>query len=657
MICNDCGEEFKNLAKHYNRPNTICKIHKDILFTCRLCGYICKNYKFIISHTKLCIGELKLNSPIELLESKLKFTEDKLKTSEKLIEKYTKHISELDRTIQIEKIYNNALNIILNKYSGIPSSEYRDLREDLTDGIHIHKLQEEDIPLLFHINTRDRVLQSKGETSTLGRSQSKVPAIVSEDTSKGGVAYGDSEESGIIQINLGKNSDKNKWENKNFKPKKDRYRPVPKVEILKDLHEIIEIREHSGVIHEPLDEVNPSGLSYENTCLIDSTIGIQSELLLSESSEIKPRVRESIKKIKSPVTREYLVSNKVISDIDENIKEIMNLNFENINLEECHLTIKNIFNSVKEGKLYGKDLNLISKIRYKMLGWLNIKEYENVINEHLNTLNNIFIDKKYDKNKRNKLIFDSFTSLELRLIRFGKYFEKVLDIDDVERLRISMEICTDFPKKYEPFKRSFKKLQNYNIVLFTLKKCIESNLINKYGFNNIVYIKLPNSKHNDPYSFYYLEKVVGEDILTSKRYWKLDCRLEDISEELSNNLLPYCITLYRNIYFDMFGDNIYRNDIDTIYPIAGNEMDQLVENILILSNLEKCRDLLIEIINVNCVHKPTDIDFINLRADDSSQKSRFKDYRKNFNYNEIIHKLFNIISDNEIDYFLNKFKF
>ena len=106
----------------------------------------------------------------------------------------------------------------------------------------------------------------------------------------------------------------------------------------------------------------------------------------------------------------------------------------------------------------------------------------------------------------------------------------------------------------------------------------------------------------------------------------------------------------------MFGDNIYRNDIDTIYPIAGNEMDQLVENILILSNLEKCRDLLIEIINVNCVHKPTDIDFINLRADDSSQKSRFKDYRKNFNYNEIIHKLFNIISDNEIDYFLNKFK-
>lgn len=597
--CDDCGESFKNINIHNSKTNTICKIHKNILFTCRLCCYNTKNYKEILYHVKLCNGDLKLKSPIELLELKLSIYEDKIKASEKIIEKYIKTISDLERTLQIEKIYNNVLNIFFTQNND--NINFKNLREDLNDGIHFYNIKEEDIPFIFHTVSDDKKFLTKHKIqkdSFENNDKQLRDSSILEIGITSPILSSKKEIPSIMNFNLDTNkitskSPKNKITEKIIlKPKKDRYRPI----------DCVELNNEDDITNELTTKLNK---------------------------------------------------------VEDSIKETINLNFENINLDECYVTINNIFNTIKEGKLYSKDLNVISKIRCKMLGWLNIKQYEILIREHFDILNNLFNEKKYDKNKRNKLIFDSFSSLELRLIRFGKYYEKSLDIDDIERLRISMEFCTFHPKQYESFKRGFKKFQNYNIVLFTLKKCIESNLINRYGFNNIVYINLPNSKDNDPYSYYYLEKL--EDIHKSnsksdpKRYWKLDCRLEDLSEELCNTLLPYCITLYRSIYYDMFNDNIYRKDIDSIYPIAGNELDQLIENILLLSNLEKVRDLLRDIIKEKCLHKPTDMDLINLRADDTSQKSRFKEYRKNYNQNEIISKLYTIITENEINEFLNKF--
>lgn len=538
MNCNDCGEFFKSLTKHKD-TNTTCKKYKNILFTCRLCNYFCKSYNKIILHTSICEGTLYLDSPIEEHIKKIDELTNKLKASEKIMDKYNKTIKDYERTLNIEKVYTNILGNILNKNLKINISE---IREDLSDGIHIHNIKEDDIPFIFHTNDKD-------------------------DT--------------MIQVNMCDKNDSNKGI---LKPKKDRFRQIDCVKLI--------------------DEV-----------------------------------------------KEDEIQNKV-SIVDDSIKETIILNFDNINLHECKENITKIFDSIKEGKLYQKDLNLIKQIRSKMLGLLNIKEYEDLIYEHIGILNKIFEDKKYDKIKRNKIISDSFSSLELRLVKFGRYVEKMLDIDDIERLKVSMEVCTIFPKQYVPFKRGFKTFFNYNLVLFTLKKCIECNMVNRYGFNNIIYINMPNSKDTDPYSFYYLEKIEND-----KRCWKLDCRLEDISEELSNTVLPYCITLYKKIYMDMFGDNVYRKDIETIFPIAGNEMDQLAENILILSNLERCRDLLREIIKEKCIHLPTDNDRINLRTDDSSQKYKFKDYRKKYNPNDIVYSLYSIITENDVEEFLNKFKF
>ena len=50
-----------------------------------------------------------------------------------------------------------------------------------------------------------------------------------------------------------------------------------------------------------------------------------------------------------------------------------------------------------------------------MLGWLNIKEYQDLIFEHIRKLSIIFKSKTYEQKKINKIISESLSPLEMRL--------------------------------------------------------------------------------------------------------------------------------------------------------------------------------------------------------------------------------------------------
>lgn len=339
-----------------------------------------------------------------------------------------------------------------------------------------------------------------------------------------------------------------------------------------------------------------------------------------------------------------------VEHVDEEVKDIVESNFESIDFEQCKKDITECFKKIRTTRIYNKHLNDIRLIRCKMLGWLNIKEYEDLIYKHINKLSDIFKAKKYEQKKIIKIISEGLSPLEMRLTKYGKYYETDIDSEDVERLKVSLEVCTVFPKEYKPYKRGFKRFHNYNLVLFTLKKCIKSYLFNRYGFYNLVYINMPNSTDTDPYSFYYLEKIDGD-----KRCWKMDCRLEDISTDMSTELLAYCIDLYKKIYRDMFRDNKYRTECEDVYSIAGNEMEQLAENIFILHNQEKCRRLFQQIVKDNAVLVPTDNDKINVRTADAMQKKRFAEYHDEYNPLDIPALLFQDISKNDAQEFVKRF--
>jgi hypothetical protein len=547
MLCQDCDETYIRIEVH-KRPRkhklNNCQKYKDILFTCRNCGYLTKNYSKSLMHQKTCQGSMMMESPTSVLEKELDDITKKYNDTVKLLKDANHNIIALENSLKIEKIFKNALSMVIEQHTSFHTS---DIIEKLSDGINVYDIEEKDIPVIFHSKHEESIIYINTHSPSPSPSQNKKkPKIVP-------------------------------------KKKKERYCAINCIELK--------------------DEVDEEEILYK------------------------------------------------ISIVDEEVKEVIQTNFEDIDIDQCKEEMLKTIAQLKDSKNYNKLLLHIKKIRYKMLGWLNIKEYEELILEHINIFTKIFENKKYIKKNIKKIISKNLTNLELRLSKYGNYPHTILDVDDRERLKVALEVHTIFPKYYTPFKRGFKTFHNYNLVLFTVKKCIECNMINRYGHNNLVYISLPNSKESNPYSYYYLEKIEN-DI----RYWKMDCRLEDVAEEMSTILTPFCLSLYKKIYFDMFGDNMYRSDVESIFPIGGNEMDQLAENIMILVNVESCRTLIRDIIKEKATHYPTDNDRINIRTDDTSQKKRFNDYNKEYNENDIISALFTGITTTDIEEFINRFK-
>jgi hypothetical protein len=343
------------------------------------------------------------------------------------------------------------------------------------------------------------------------------------------------------------------------------------------------------------------------------------------------------------------IKNKV-DNIDKESRLIAETKFNPVNKIECRDTISNIFKNISESRNYTKYIIQLRQIRINMLKWISMRDYEIMLNDHVNTLKNIFMVKSYDKLKIKKLIYESLSNLEKRMIKFGNYFNTQIDSEEIEKVKISLENCIDNPKEYEIFKISFKKMHNYSLALFSIKKCLKSFLINKYGFNNLVYIKLNNTCEKDPHSFYYISGISKEE-----RYWTLDSRLEDLSIELSNSLYPYCLELYRKIYYDSFSNHCYKYNYEYVIPNIYNELDQLAENMIILHNLESCRNILIDLLKEFAILEPTEKDKINIKSQDSTQKAKFKEYKKSYDRNDIVRSLFTDYNEKVYKDFFDRF--
>jgi hypothetical protein len=152
-----------------------------------------------------------------------------------------------------------------------------------------------------------------------------------------------------------------------------------------------------------------------------------------------------------------------------------------------------------------------------------------------------------------------------------------LEIDEIEKLDKVLDLGKQSSKQYIVYNSLtiFNCFYNYGVILFPIKKNLERYLFNSYDLWNIIYLPLPKNTDDDPYSFYVLDKLSKE-----KRYWKMDCRLEDLSSNLIANLLPYMISMFRKLYRDVFGDNDFRKDYSSKCQITECDCEQLLQNII-----------------------------------------------------------------------------
>ena len=316
------------------------------------------------------------------------------------------------------------------------------------------------------------------------------------------------------------------------------------------------------------------------------------------------------------------------------------------NLEQCNIIFNSEFETIKNVRTYSKNLDTIKNTRKKLLGALNISEYINLLNKHINELRKILETKGHQEKKIVSVIIKSLGSLDSRFIYYGNYYDIPMDIDEFVRFKSSIQIFTHSPSFYVQFnyQNFINKFYNYGSVIIPLKECIEYYIINRYGFNNIVYIPLKQSPEDDPYSFYILE-----DIIKEKRYWKMDCRLIDLCENIIRNLKEYLTGIFRKIYQDIFRDNDYREDYTQKTSITSVDFAQLLKNILLLSDKRELFKLLKEIIIKNATYNPTENDKFNLYRDDPILKKKMQKI-KDEDKSDSVKLLFdNITSEQAVD--------
>ena len=322
------------------------------------------------------------------------------------------------------------------------------------------------------------------------------------------------------------------------------------------------------------------------------------------------------------------------------------------NLDQSKNIFKTEFENLKTARIYSKPLDIIKKTRINLIGTLSYNEYIILLNDHIKAISTIMKDKGHNDKKVTTIIFNSLTSLDLRLSFYGNYFDVAMDIEEVSKFRTCLELSTKSPAYYTFFDANevIKRFFNYGSVLMDIKTCIEIYLINKYDLNNIVYIPLNQSTDDDPYSFYILENINKD-----KRCWKMDCRLVEISDTIITSLRPYLISIFRKIYQDIFHDNDYRDDYSTKTEITGNDFEQLLHNIFVLSDSFGFYSMMKKIIKEKATYMPTENDKVNMISDDLILRKRFQNKKDHIDKAGIVRLLFdNITTEQTVDFYRSK---
>ena len=200
-----------------------------------------------------------------------------------------------------------------------------------------------------------------------------------------------------------------------------------------------------------------------------------------------------------------------------------------------------------------------------------------------------------------------------------------------------------FSKEFKPYiiEELSQKLTTYSVAVFPIEKLIKLSLINPYGFWNVVYMEWPKSSVSDPYSFYVLDKIKK-----GKRYWNMNCRLEDFTLDLIACIQPYLIQMFRELYYTVFHDNDFRQNASELSSFVSEDCEQLAQNIILLSQPRKLCDKLRKLLVENCTYKHTSHDQFSLVGDDLLQRKKFQTKEK-IEMVDTISQLFDEITDEQ----------
>jgi predicted RNA binding protein with dsRBD fold (UPF0201 family) len=288
---------------------------------------------------------------------------------------------------------------------------------------------------------------------------------------------------------------------------------------------------------------------------------------------------------------------------------------------------------------------------------MNICEYTNFTHNNIKRFNDTLSKRSIHKKKISDALLRLFTGLELRITENIEYTKKVIIADDISKIRRLLHNTTIYNSpKYTVFSVDYTKLHNFSLSVLSLSECVERLYFNHTFKNyNLIYVPSVKSDVSDPYTFYTLTSIDEEKNI---KYWELDNRLVNTTTEFINNIIPYCITLFKKIYSDIFHDNTYRQDFTTLSDISGIECNQLLKTIMILTNPKEVRKIFISIvIKMATCSLDTKKNKFNMTSDDKLFAKHINSLELDLGYiDSVLEQLFDNITRTDIDKIITEFK-
>jgi hypothetical protein len=311
-------------------------------------------------------------------------------------------------------------------------------------------------------------------------------------------------------------------------------------------------------------------------------------------------------------------------NVEIHLSDLVKETFGVFDIPEKKIEIKKCFESLKENRAYTNILTEIKNHREVFMTVMNVIEYTSLVEEHILIFKKIFIEKAFTERKIVALLLKFLTPLEFHLTQ-SEGFEKLhVDVEEIEKLKVCLKIAVNYPKTFRCFEHSHFYLFfiNYSLAFFDIKYLFEIYMSNPYGFKNIIYVHQESSEDPLGFSYYILDRVEGQ-----KRFWKMVCRLETISDQLTAGIRNYVIATFRKIYKTCIGNNNYLENYKSKSEILEFDCEQLLQNLF--SCLEEIRfnQQFRQVVKTTSTHIATNNDKFDFLQDDKEQVVNFKNYK------------------------------
>jgi hypothetical protein len=284
--------------------------------------------------------------------------------------------------------------------------------------------------------------------------------------------------------------------------------------------------------------------------------------------------------------------------------------FEEYNTKELVQFMIDKFESLKNTQRYTTILNEIKQARHCILKKGDVNIYREIVSKSMDKFYKIAEYKKFTDAKKNKLILKHFTSLDLRLILHPNCEKSPPDgmiLSDLNHILKNRKKVT-----ISNFNTFFTTLANDSIIYFDIKTILE---------RDIPMLENVFCYFGDNYKFYKLDNIEN-DI----NYWIQDSYARNFTIDLSKVLVEYYSSIFKKIYYFIFKDYVFRRDLIKKSEGFSNELRNILNALIFISNEKKFNDFICEILRNLCPREKTDYDNFNLSNRDPITEELKDDY-------------------------------